>query len=134
MAERTSRIFAATKNQPRVIAGRMMPLQSSRPDGGTQPSFTAKKKIIIMPIQKGGADWPTSATTLPILSMIPPRLTDDRMPSGIPTMMEKAKAATPSWKVAIRRSQMMSAASRFSLMDLPKLPVSMSLRKIPYCS
>ena len=66
MAERTRRILAATKNQPNVTAGRKTLFQSCFPDGGTQSSRTAKKKMSIMPNQKVGADCPTKATRLPI--------------------------------------------------------------------
>ena len=108
MADRTMRIFAATVNQPRVMAGRMKLFQSYRPDGGTQPSITAKKKIIIMPSQNGGMDCPKRATSLPTWSQKLSRLIEERIPRGTPITRENMKAAAPSCKVAGRRSRIVS--------------------------
>ena len=41
--------------------------QSCRPEGGTHPRYTAKKKMNMMPSQKDGAACPIKATALPNL-------------------------------------------------------------------
>ena len=45
MAERTTLMLTAMKNQPRVMVGRIRLVQPSRPEGGTHSSLTAKKKM-----------------------------------------------------------------------------------------
>ena len=103
MADRIRRRLAAMVNHPRVMAGSMMLLASSRPEGATQPSLTAKKNMSIMPIQKGGADWPIKATPLPIRSTILPRFSEESTPRGIPTARENRNAVNPRYSVAGNR-------------------------------
>ena len=86
-----SRRLPAMKTRLRLIIGRMMLFQSSRPEGGTHSSFTANQNMNIMPSQKEGADCPIRATSLPTRFSAVPRLTEERIPSGIPTTMENKK-------------------------------------------
>ena len=132
IADRTIRILAATVNQPKVTAGRIKLFHSQRPEGGTQPSVTAKKKISIIPNQKGGVDCPSNATTLPTWSQRLSRLIEDSMPRGMPTTSEKIKAAKPSCRVAGRRLMMMSVTGCLSITELPKSRVKASPRKMAY--
>ena len=110
-----------------------MLFQSCFPYGGTQPIFTAKKNINMMPNQKGGADCPIRATNFPNASIMVPRFTADKMPNGTPINNEKVKATAPNSSVAGARSITTSVTGRPSLTDSPKSPRKAPFRKMPYC-
>jgi len=121
--ERTSRMMAATWNQPSVMAGSMRCWSPPRPDDGNQPSHTAKIHISTIPSQNTGRDWPRSATTLAAASQPVSFATAARTPMGtaIRALMSKAKPA--SSKVAGRRSMTRPMADwPWYFRDCPKSP------------
>src|SRR5207253_9734418 len=64
MDERTSRMMAATWNQPSVIAGRIMYWIPPRPDVGNQPRYTATLHINNITSQQTGQHWNQTAMIL----------------------------------------------------------------------
>ena len=89
MDERTSRMMAATWNQPRAMAGSIRCFQVPLPEAGSQESSTAKIHISTMPSQNVGSDWPRSAMTLAAVSHLVPLATAastprTNRPSGAP--------------------------------------------------
>ena len=94
---------AATWNQPRVMAGRIMYWIPPRPEVGNQPRCTAKIHIRTIPSQKPGKDCPSRATIFAAESQTVPFMTAASTPIGraIATLISKAKPA--SWRVAGRR-------------------------------
>jgi hypothetical protein len=76
------------------------------------------------PSQKAGIDWPSTANTRALMSMIPPRRTAEYMPSGTPISTERNIATKPSSTVAGSRSQMCSTTGRREMIELPKSPMT----------
>jgi hypothetical protein len=56
---------------------------SPRRDVGSHSKFTANKKISIIPTQKPGIDWPSTAIVLATMSHTEPRFTAEMTPNGI---------------------------------------------------
>src|SRR5215831_4513640 len=102
--ERTSRMMAATWNQPSVMAGRIMYWIPPRPEVGSQPRCTAKIHISTIPSQNPGSDCPSRAMTFAPLSHTVPFLTADRTPMGSAIKALTSSAKPASWSVAGRRS------------------------------
>ncbi len=73
MAERTTRVCAATGYQPSAIAGSTRLFHESRPNAGSQFSCTAKNRISSSPTQKLGMACPSMAKTLAKRSNQEPR-------------------------------------------------------------
>ena len=64
MLERVRRATSAVGKAARVTAGRMRCRQLSKPEVGSQRRATPKSRISMMPSQKFGSDWPSTAKSV----------------------------------------------------------------------
>ena len=133
MDERTSRMMAATWNQPSVMAGRIMYWIPPRPEVGNQPRCTAKIHISTIPSQKAGKDWPSRAMTFAAESQTLPFMTAAITPMGSAITMLMSRAKPASWRVAGRRCRTRPIAEwPCHFQDCPKSPRTALLRKMKY--
>ena len=68
MLERVSRATSAVGKAASVMAGSTRDDQLAKPEVGSQRSATPKSRMSMMPSQKFGSDWPTTATIVPATS------------------------------------------------------------------
>ena len=64
MLERVRRATSAVGNAASVMLGQDEVRQPWKPEVGSQRSATPKSRISMMPSQKFGSDWPSTASTV----------------------------------------------------------------------
>jgi hypothetical protein len=65
MLDRVSRATRAVGYAARVMLGRMRYVQFWNPEVGSQRSVTPKSRTSMIPSQKLGSDWPSTARVVP---------------------------------------------------------------------
>ncbi len=71
-----------------------------RPEVGSHPRVTEKRRISMIPSQKWGMESPKSAPSIEAMSQSDPRLTAERIPRGIEKSSAITMAAPASSRVA----------------------------------
>ncbi len=104
MTDLVSRANMAIRLSPSDTAGIIRCAMVPRPDVGSQPRWTEKRSISMIPSQKCGMERPNSAPSMLPMSSMEPLRTAEIIPMGTARTRANTMAATASSKLAGSRS------------------------------
>src|SRR3990170_3009592 len=129
MLERTMRRRSGVEKVASVRVGRISAAQLSQPETGRSRSWTAKRRMSMMPVQKTGIEVPRKTARVAPWSKTEFRRTALRMPIGRAMARERPIASTVSSSVVGMRSSTSGRAGARWKKELPKLPRAVLARK-----
>jgi hypothetical protein len=103
------------------------------PEAGSQRSFTAKRRIIIMPRKNDGTEIPKITAKVIARSAAPYWRAAETTPAAMPRIAQSTKAVPARISVAEKRSRISSSTGRFSAKDRPRSPCSRLPIQTKYC-